>query len=107
MGDLNDVLGKWGDAFIIPPKQAQAFNQGGMFVFDGDETVLAHYDARRPRRRRRRRGFFVTAPASTPPRIAAPASTPPRILRHGSAQAATGAHADVDAVVALALGRAA
>ena len=45
MGDLNSVLGKWGDAFIIPPKQSQAFNQGGLFVFDGDDSVFVHYDA--------------------------------------------------------------
>ena len=45
MGDLNNVLGRWGDAFIIPPKQKQALNQGGLFVFDGDESVLVHYDA--------------------------------------------------------------
>ena len=45
MGDLNNVLGKWGDAFIIPPKQKQAFNQGGLFVFDGDDSVFVHYDA--------------------------------------------------------------
>ena len=45
MGDLNNVLGKWGDAFIIPPKQKQALNQGGLFVFDGDDSVFVHYDA--------------------------------------------------------------
>ena len=45
MSDLNSVLGKWGDAFIIPPKQAQALNQGGLFVFDGDDSVFVHYDA--------------------------------------------------------------
>ena len=45
MGDLNDVLGKWGDAFIIPPKQKQALNQGGLFVFDGADSVFVHYDA--------------------------------------------------------------
>ena len=45
MADLNDVLGRWGDAFIIPPKQSQALNQGGLFVFDGDDSVLVHYDA--------------------------------------------------------------
>ena len=31
-------------AFYIPPKQDQAFNQGGTFVFDGAKTVFAHYD---------------------------------------------------------------
>ena len=45
MGDLSDVLGKWGDAFIIPPKQSQALNQGGLFVFDGADSVFVHYDA--------------------------------------------------------------
>ena len=45
MGDLNSVLGRWGDAFIIPPKQAQAFNQGGLFVFDGEDSAFVHYDA--------------------------------------------------------------
>ena len=45
MGDLNAVLGRWGDAFIIPPKQKQALNQGGLFVFDGADSVFVHYDA--------------------------------------------------------------
>ena len=45
MSDLNNVLGMWGDAFIIPPKQSQALNQGGLFVFDGDDSVFVHYDA--------------------------------------------------------------
>ena len=45
MGDLNAVLGRWKDAFIIPPKQAQALNQGGLFVFDGDASAFVHYDA--------------------------------------------------------------
>ena len=31
-------------AFIIPPKQDQAFMQGGTFVFKGPETLFAHYD---------------------------------------------------------------
>jgi hypothetical protein len=31
-------------AFYIPPKQDQAFNQGGTFLFDGNDTVFAHYD---------------------------------------------------------------
>ncbi|KAH8067402.1 prostaglandin-F synthase [Aureococcus anophagefferens] len=52
-GDLGDVLGKWlpgggpsGEgAFIIPPKQAQAFNQGGMFVFADGASRFVHYDA--------------------------------------------------------------
>jgi hypothetical protein len=32
-------------AVFIPPKQEQAFNQGGTFLFDGADTVFAHYDA--------------------------------------------------------------
>lgn len=45
MKELNEVLGKWSRAFYIPPKQDQAFNQGGTFVFSGDDqTLLAHYD---------------------------------------------------------------
>mmetsp|Transcript_21221 Transcript_21221/g.32463 ORF Transcript_21221/g.32463 Transcript_21221/m.32463 type:complete len:83 (+) Transcript_21221:705-953(+) len=31
-------------AFFIPPKQEQAFLQGGTFVFDDGKTILAHYD---------------------------------------------------------------
>ena len=31
-------------AFYIPPKNDQAFLQGGTFVFVGDDTVYAHYD---------------------------------------------------------------
>jgi hypothetical protein len=45
MGDLLDVLGKWKDAIYLPPKQTQAFQQGGAFIFKGDDTVFAHYDA--------------------------------------------------------------
>jgi len=51
MDDLNMVLGKWlprpgvsDGAVIIPPKQRQALNQGGTFVFKGKNTLLAHYD---------------------------------------------------------------
>jgi len=44
MDDLMEVLSKWNKAFYIPPKQEQAFNQGGTFVFDGPKTLLAHYD---------------------------------------------------------------
>ena len=32
-------------AVFIPPKQDQAFNQGGTFLFDGPTTVFAHFDA--------------------------------------------------------------
>ena len=42
--ELTEVLSKWKDAFYIPPKQDQAFNQGGAFIFDEDRTVYAHYD---------------------------------------------------------------
>jgi len=31
-------------AFYVPPKQEQAFLQGGTFVFDGKDCVYAHYD---------------------------------------------------------------
>jgi len=44
MKELNEVLGKWNKAFYIPPKQDQAFIQGGTFIFDGFSTVFAHYD---------------------------------------------------------------
>lgn len=44
MTELNEVLPKWSKAIYVPPKQEQAFNQGGAFLFDGDETVFAHYD---------------------------------------------------------------
>lgn len=42
--ELGVVLSKWSKAIYIPPKQSQALNQGGTFLFDGDETVFAHYD---------------------------------------------------------------
>jgi len=45
MKDLLDVLGKWKDAVYIPPKQEQAFQQGGTFVFKGADTTFAYYDA--------------------------------------------------------------
>lgn len=46
MKDLNEVLSKWTKGgFYVPPKQSQAFNQGGTFVFDDKESlILAHYD---------------------------------------------------------------
>jgi hypothetical protein len=31
-------------AVYIPPKQSQAFNQGGTFIFDGARTFYAYYD---------------------------------------------------------------
>lgn len=42
--ELIDVLGKWKDAVYIPPKQEQAFQQGGAFLFQGGDTAYAHYD---------------------------------------------------------------
>jgi len=42
---LMEVLSKWNKAVYIPPKQEQAFNQGGTFLFDGANTIFAHYDA--------------------------------------------------------------
>lgn len=42
--DLVDILGRWSRAIFIPPKQEQAFLQGGTFVFNGPCTVYAHYD---------------------------------------------------------------
>ncbi len=43
MKDLLDILGKW--KVYLPPKQEQAFQQGGAFIFKGEDTVFAHYDA--------------------------------------------------------------
>lgn len=45
MKDLFGVLEKWKDAVYMPPKQEQAFQQGGTFVFKGRDTLYAHYDA--------------------------------------------------------------
>ena len=42
--ELKEVLPKWKDAVYIPPRQDQAFLQGGTFVFDGPRTIFAHYD---------------------------------------------------------------
>lgn len=42
--ELNEVLSKWNEAIYLPPRQGQAFNQGGTFLFDGDQTIFAHYD---------------------------------------------------------------
>jgi hypothetical protein len=44
MKELFQVLSKWNKAAYLPPKQSQAFNQGGTFIFDGSNTVFAHYD---------------------------------------------------------------
>lgn len=42
--DLGEVLEKWKNAAYVPPKRGQAFNQGGTFVFRGENTIYAHYD---------------------------------------------------------------
>ena len=42
--ELGEVLSKWSKAAFIPPKREQAFLQGGTFVFDGPNTLFAHYD---------------------------------------------------------------
>jgi len=42
--ELKEVLSKWNKAIYVPPRQSQALNQGGTFLFDGDLTVFAHYD---------------------------------------------------------------
>jgi hypothetical protein len=42
--ELTQILSKWNQAFFIPPKQEQAFLQGGTFVLDGNATIFAHYD---------------------------------------------------------------
>ena len=44
MSNLLQVLSKWKKAAYLPPKQSQAFNQGGTFIFDGSRTIFAHYD---------------------------------------------------------------
>lgn len=42
--ELGEILSKWNKAFFIPPKEEQAFLQGGTFVFADTKTVFAHYD---------------------------------------------------------------
>lgn len=44
LNELFEVLGKWKDAIYIPPNPEQATNHGGTFIFDGENTVFAHYD---------------------------------------------------------------
>jgi len=44
MKELIQVLGKWSDAFYIPPKSDQVFNQGGTFIFKNEDTIFSHYD---------------------------------------------------------------
>ena len=40
--DLKALLPRWKP--WVPPKTDQAFNQGGLFVFDGEECVMSHRD---------------------------------------------------------------
>lgn len=40
--DLQDVLSRWEP--WIPPKQDQAFQQGGVLVFEGSRLLFSHYD---------------------------------------------------------------
>jgi len=42
--ELYEVLTKWNNAIYMPPRKDQAFNQGGTFLFDGEQTIYAHYD---------------------------------------------------------------
>ncbi|KAF8065706.1 hypothetical protein HT031_002766 [Scenedesmus sp. PABB004] len=42
MDDIRDVLTRW--QVILPPRQEQALQQGGLFVFDGPALVFSHYD---------------------------------------------------------------
>ena len=42
MRDLFEVLGRW--KVWMPPKQDQAFQQGGQFVFAGKEAIFEHFD---------------------------------------------------------------
>jgi len=42
MGDLADIMPRWKP--WIPPKQDQAFQQGGMLVFQGEDAVFFHRD---------------------------------------------------------------
>ena len=44
MNELGQVLSKWNKAFYIPSKTEQAYLQGGTFVFQGMDTLFAHYD---------------------------------------------------------------
>ena len=40
--DLIEATKRWKP--WLPPKQDQGFNQGGAFVFEGEELVFSHYD---------------------------------------------------------------
>lgn len=41
-GDLKEIMPRWTP--WIPPKTEQAFQQGGIFVFEGTRCVLDHFD---------------------------------------------------------------
>mmetsp|Transcript_23511 Transcript_23511/g.60131 ORF Transcript_23511/g.60131 Transcript_23511/m.60131 type:complete len:85 (+) Transcript_23511:513-767(+) len=42
LGDLQDILSRWQP--WLPPKQDQAFNQGGAYVFEGSRVLFSHHD---------------------------------------------------------------
>lgn len=42
MGDLSEILPRWTP--WVPPKTQQAFQQGGIFVFEGSRCVMDHFD---------------------------------------------------------------
>jgi len=42
MGDLQTVLSKWEP--WLPPKPDQAYQQGGMYVFEGSQLLFSHQD---------------------------------------------------------------
>jgi hypothetical protein len=42
MDDIKDVLRRW--KLWVPPRQDQAFQQGGMLVFDNERCVWSHFD---------------------------------------------------------------
>lgn len=44
MDQLFEVLGKWKDAFFMPPKIDQATNHGGTFIVSSSSVTFAHYD---------------------------------------------------------------
>ena len=47
LSDFKDVMKKWQNAFYKPPRDDQAFQQGGVLIFAGeqDQLFFAHYDA--------------------------------------------------------------
>jgi len=40
--DLQDIMPRWKP--WIPPKLDQGLQQGGVFIFDGETTLLEHFD---------------------------------------------------------------